>query len=197
MVRTKSYQKNIVCLESFWSFDIENRLSVAPILELLGKTNGTRSVALTCSTIDELKFNLRIAKNARRFGFRILYLAFHGYPGGIRLPDLKIEMESLATFMKKDFRGWIVYFDSCETVHVPKERIFDFMSETDVLMVMGYERTVDWLEASAINLLVLNGLQYYKNLGRFWTRFKRVYKDLVGITGLRVYFTNNKSTERR
>jgi hypothetical protein len=191
MVRVKSYPKGIVCLESFWNYNIENRLSVVPILELLGKRNSTRSFHLTCNTIDELKFNLEIVKRAGRYGFRILYLAFHGYPGGIYMPDLKVDMESLATFMGRRFRDWIVYFDSCRTVSVEKERILNFMSKTGVRMVMGYSRRVDWLDAAAMDLLILNWLQHYKNMGRFWTRFKEAYKDLIGITGLKVFFSNN------
>ena len=185
MVNAKEYIKHVACLESFWTYDIENRLSVAPALELLGKRNGTRSVLLTCNTIDELKFNLDIVQHMN--GYRILHLAFHGYPGGIYLPDLEIDIESLATFMKKGFRNWIVFFDSCRTISVGKDRILDFISTTEVKMVIGYKREVDWLDGAAIDLLILNWLQFYKDMRKFWKRFRRAYKDLVGISGMVVY----------
>ncbi len=185
MVRAKSYEKGIACLESFWSYNLEDRLSVFPILELLGKSNGTRWFLLTCNTVEELKFNLEIVKRTKGYG--ILYLAFHGYPGGIYMPDLKVDMESLATFMGKGFRDWIVFFDSCSTIRVEKDRIFKFISDTGVAMVMGYGRDVDWLDGSATDLLVLNWLQYYRNMRRFWTGFKRAYKGLVKMTGLKVF----------
>lgn len=189
MVRTKSYVKHVACLESFWTYDVENRVSVAPILELLSKTNGTRSFTLTCNTIYELNFNLQIAKRMR--GYRILYLAFHGCPGKIYLPDLKIDMESLAKLMGKGFRDWIIFFDSCRTMNVEKGRIMNFIEKTGVLMVMGYKKEVNWLEGAALDLLVLNGLQYYKEMRRFWSRFKRAYRDLVKNTGLEVYTGNH------
>ncbi len=185
MVKAKEYIKHVAYLESFWTYAIEDRLSVAPVLELLQKRNGTRSVLLTCNTIDELKFNLDIVQHMR--GYRILHLAFHGYPGGIYLPDLEIDMESLATFMKKGFRNWIVFFDSCRTISVGKGRIFDFLSATDAKMVIGYKREVDWLEGAALDLLILNWLQFYKDMRKFWKRFRRAYKDLVKISGLDVY----------
>jgi len=185
MVKAKEYIKHVACLESFWTYAIENRLSVAPVLELLGKRNGTRSVLLTCNTIDELKFNLDIVQHMN--GYRILHLAFHGYPGGIYLPDLEIDMESLATFMKKGFRNWIVFFDSCRTISVGKDRILDFISTTEVKMVIGYKREVDWLDGAALDLLILNWLQFYKDMRKFWKRFRRAYKDLVGISGMVVY----------
>ena len=185
MVRAKEYIKHVACLESFWTYDVENRLSVIPILELLGKRNGTRSVLLTCNTIDELKFNLTIVGHMN--GFRILHLAFHGYPGGIYLPDLAIDMESLATFMGKGFRNWVVFFDSCRTMNVGKNRILDFISTTEVKMVIGYREKVDWMDGAAIDLLILNWLQFYKDMRKFWKRFRRAYKDLVWISGLNVY----------
>ena len=185
MVRAKEYIKHVACLESFWTYAVENRLSLAPILELLSKRNGTRSVLLTCNTIDELKFNLDIVQHMK--GYRILLLGFHGYSGGIYMPDLAIEMEALATFMGKGFRDWIVFFDSCRTMTVEKDRILKFIETTEVLMVMGYKNEVDWLEGAAVDLLVLNGLQYYKEMPRFWSRFKKVYGNLVKITGLEVY----------
>ena len=187
MVRTKSYNKNIVCLESFWTYDVENRLSVSPLLEILSKKDGSRSVTLTCNIIDELKFNLGIARKAKRAGFCILYLAFHGYPGGIYLPDMKIDIESLAEFMGKGFRDWIVFFDSCSTLRIEKGRVLGFMEKTGVSTVIGYRKDMDWLEGAAVDLLVLNWLQYYKELPRFWSRFKRVYRELVKITGLEVW----------
>ena len=185
MKRAKSYSKHIACLESFWNYDVVNRLSVAPILELLSKTNGTSSVYLTCNTMEEFKFNLEIYKRAK--GFDILHLGFHGYPGGIYLPDLKIDIETLATLMGRKFRNRIIFFDSCSTLKVEKERIFDFISETEVMMVMGYKKSLNWIDGAATDLLVLEWLQYYKDMRRFWKRFGRAYRDLVRITGMVVY----------
>ena len=185
MVRAKEYIKHVACLESFWTYNVENRLSVGPVLELLGKSNGTRSVILTCNTIDELKFNLEIVKHMKEY--RILCLAFHGYPGGICLPDLHIDMETLASFMGKDFRNWVIFFDSCRTINVGKDRIFDFISATEAKMVIGYKREVNWLDSAALDLLILNWLQLYKDMRKFWKRFRRVYGDMVGHSGLDVY----------
>ena len=185
MARAKNYAKHIACLESFWSYDVENRLSVTPVLELLGKRNGTRWIILNSNTMDELKFNLEIYKRIK--GGNILYLAFHGYPGGIRMPDLKIDIETLASLMGRKFRNWIIYFDSCSTLKVEKGRISDFLTDTGASMLIGFERNVDWLEGAAIDLLVLDWLQHYRNMGRFWKRFKRVYKDLVGNTGMKAF----------
>ena len=72
MGRVKSYAKHIACLESFWTVDIEKRLSVHPVLELLGKCNGIKSVILTCNTIHEFKFNLDIVVGDGRNGCKTI-----------------------------------------------------------------------------------------------------------------------------
>ena len=103
------------------------------------------------------------------------------------MPDLEIDMETLASFMGKNFRNWIIFFDSCRTINVGKDRILDFISATEVMMVIGFKREVNWLDSAAIDLLILNWLQFYKDMRKFWKRFRGAYKDLVGISGLDVY----------
>ena len=184
MARSKTYIKPIACIESFWTIDVENRLSVSPILELLRKRYGIRSVILTCSTLDELRFNLEIVKQMKG---GILYLAFHGYPGGIRLPEVAVEMEGIADLMGKRFKNWIVFFDSCTTLRVKEERIKKFIAETGITMLVGFKNRVEWLDGAAVDLLVLERIQFYKDMRKFWKGFRRAYKGLVGITGLDVY----------
>lgn len=104
MGRTKNYRKNIACLESLWNQDVENRLSVVPILELSSKINNVKFIHLTCNTIEEFEYNLNILK--RRKGYGILYLAFHGYPGEIILGKSSMAIENLAAFMGESFINW-------------------------------------------------------------------------------------------
>ena len=186
MGRSKSYKKNIVCLESLWDNDIENRLSVAPILELLSKRNGIRVTLLTCNTKEELGYNLNLFKKKKRYG--ILYLAFHGKPGKIILDGSSVDMETLAGFMGKGFSNWIVYFGSCATLNVKKDRIFRFMNSTGILMVMGYDSYVDWLVGTATDLLLLDSLQFYKDMQRFWNYFRKHYQEMTEVIGLKVFY---------
>jgi len=185
MGRTKSHIKNIACLESLWDEDIENRLSVSPILELVSKMDGVKYTYLTCSTIEELKYNLTLLK--RKKGYGILYLAFHGSLGKIILAESPIDIETLATFMGKGFKDWIVHFGSCGTIDVGKDRIKNFIKATDVSMVLGYKKEVDWIDSAALDLLILDWLQEYKDMLKFWKMLKSDYKDLILITGLKAF----------
>ena len=185
MSLAKSYKKNIVCLESFWDHDIENRLTVAPILELLSRRNGIKFTLLTSNTREELEYNLNLIK--KRKGYGILYLAFHGRPGKIILDGSWVDIETMAGLMGKGFANWIVFFGSCSTIGIKKDRIFNFMESTGILMVMGYDRYIDWLAGTATDLLLLDTLQFYRDMRKFWSFCRKNYRGMTEIIGLRVF----------
>jgi hypothetical protein len=54
-------------------------------------------------------------------------------------------------------------------------------------MVVGYKRDVDWIDSAAMDLLLLDWLQEYKNMYQLWKRIKMDYKDLISITGLKAF----------
>ena len=169
MALTKSYRKNIVCLESFWDHNLENRLSVLPILELVAKHNSIKFIHLTCNTPEEFIHNLRILP--RKNGYSILYLAFHGKPGRIILGEFSIKLEIIAEIISKRLAKWIIHFGCCSMLSVEKCRIRDFISRTKVSMVSGYKRDIDWLSGTVIDLLLLDEIQLYRDMRRFWSRF--------------------------
>jgi len=185
MAKSRTHRKHVACVESLWDHDIETRLSVFPILEITSKRNRVKTIFLTCNTPEELEHNLRMIKRRKDYG--ILYFAFHGYPGGIFVDGIPVGMEILAFLMRKGFKDWIVHFGCCETMEIPKWRILDFLTETEVLMVSGYRRMVDWVESSALDLLFLNRVQEYKDMRKFWNGFRKAYRDLVSLTGLEVF----------
>ena len=171
MARVKSYRKKIACLESLLDSDVEKRLSVIPIVELASKLHDLKFTHLTCNTQEELKHNLKKLK--RKPGYGILYLSFHGHPGEIVVDGSKMTIESLACFMGTGFTDWIVHFGSCKTIDMERNRIVDFMEATGVSMVLGYRRKVCWAEATALEFLLLDWLQDYRDMRRMWIRFKK------------------------
>ena len=116
-----------------------------------------------------------------------MYLSFHGHPGEIVVDGSKIKIESLASLMGTGFTDWVVHFGSCETIDTEKQRIYDFIEATGVSMVLGYKRDVYWAEATALDFLLLDWLQWYKDMRRMWNRFRKNYKDLISITGLKAF----------
>jgi len=185
MVREIDPNKNIACVESLWTRNIEHRLSVTPILELSSRINLSKFIHLSCNTVEELAYHLNLLKKRRGYG--ILYLSFHGRPGMIILDGTGITMETLADFMGKGFENWIIHFGSCETMRIGEKRKIDFMKQTRALMVTGYKTDVDWINSTVMDLLLLTFLLPRRNIKRNWMIFKQLYRDLISFTGLDVY----------
>ncbi|MCC7485136.1 MAG: hypothetical protein IT529_09090 [Burkholderiales bacterium] len=182
MARARDHRKHIACLESLWNSDIENRLSVVPILELVSRINRTRYTYLTCNTREELAYNL--GKLGARRGYRILYLSLHGKPGELVLDGARTDLETLAGMLGTRFSGWVVHFGSCSTINVPRARIGRFMAATKVATVLGYSTDVNWIASAALDLLLFDWFQYYDDTRRLWRDFRRQYAGLIRQTGL-------------
>jgi hypothetical protein len=183
---SKPYQKNIACLESLWDTDVENKLTVVPMLELIARINYVRFTHLTCNTLNELEFNLRSLPRGRNY--RILYLAFHGDPGEIQLGDgTCIPLEKLASMMARRFAGWIVHFGACGVLEVPNADLSEFYRQTEVAMMIGYRNNIDWVESAAMDLILLDLLQRYRSLGAMRRYVRITYPDMVRKTGLTIY----------
>lgn len=186
MPKSRSHTKYIACLESLWDSNLEDRLNVKPILELLSTCRGIRHIYLTCNTIDELTFNLK--RIPKRKYYSILYLGFHGSAGKVYLADKsELGLDELANKMEDRFQNWIIHFGSCATVAAGDEMLTDFMQKTDVALIIGYNKNVDWIQSAALDMLIFDWLQEYKNLGAFIKKFKSLYPDLIAATGLRFF----------
>jgi hypothetical protein len=186
MPRFKKYEKHIACLESLWDAEVENKLSVAPMLDLLSRLLEIKYTHLTCNTLTEFEFNL--GKIPRKTKYRILYLGFHGSPGEIHMADgSKLSLEELADKMGSRFKDWIIHFGSCGTLadcDKKNERLTAFMQKTGVSLIIGYKLDVDWTESAALDMLILDWLQQYRNMKTFTEKVESLYPDLAGATGL-------------
>ena len=89
--------------------------------------------------------------------------------------------------MGKDFSDWVIHFGTCATIDVAKRRILNFIVATEVSMVVGYKNDVDWMDSAALDLLLLDWLQSYKDMRRLWSHFRKRHADLISITGLKAF----------
>lgn len=54
-------------------------------------------------------------------------------------------------------------------------------------MVTGYKIYVDWIESTAMDLLLLDWLQYYYDIHKFLDSFRGAYRNLVDVISLKVF----------
>ena len=185
--RVGEHRKHIAALETLWYQDVEQRVNVTPILEIISRMHEIKYTYLTCNTKGEFSYNLNLLK--RKSGYLILYLAFHGYPGQLHLTDHSIiSLEQLAKMMGKNFVDWVVHFGSCGTLNTDCDRIANFMAATKTIMVSGYTRTdVDWLESAAMDILYFQQLQHNDTMPKLWDKLQEHYGELLSRTGFQVF----------
>jgi len=185
----KTYGKNIVCLEALWDGGTDEWISVAPVIEFIANLNEVKFTHLTCKNRIEFKFSLReVCNHGRKRDPAILYLAFHGLSGRILLPDGdSLSLEELADLMGDKFQDWIVHFGSCSTLSTKESRLRDFFRSTKVALLVGYRKRVDWTESTSMDLILLDWMENYKNMGAMKKKVESSYQDLISATGLRIY----------
>jgi hypothetical protein len=181
MSRAADYVKQIACIESLT--EQEERLSVRPFLEYVASVQSVRLSYQPCDTEDELAAALRGFARLRKDG--ILYIALHGGPGQIYLADeTTLELEDLAERLGDRFAGWVLHFGSCSTLDADPERLAAFCEATGIPLLLGYTRTVDWIESSAMDMLIFQALQQYVDLRACWRFLEKRYASLIDCTGL-------------
>lgn len=166
-----------------WERRTENRLNVLPTLELISKTQDAKFSHMTCNTREELKYNLNLLCK-RNYG--VLYFAFHGSPGKIHLHRDKVSLTELAAMMNHRFAGWIIHFGTCSTLRKPRE-VGYFIQQTNVDLVTGFTKDVDWIESSAFELLLFKAFHTYRSPKIVCRHLMTKYSGLAELTGF-TYF---------
>ena len=111
-----------------------------------------------------------------------------GIAGRIVLSDQEqLNLEDLADLMGQRFRGWSVLLSCCSILCLGEKRIKNFIKQTQVGLVIGYRKAVDWGESVSFEFILLDHLVNYTYLAWMRKRIETRYPDLVTATGLRFY----------
>lgn len=171
----------ILCLEANWNGRNISPQSVHHTLETMSDIHNDTCIHIWCNTKDELKYALRDANYGFRQGF--LYMAFHGSPGRIQLGNkTHVTMTGLADLMENRFQGWNVHFGSCRTMDTLQAEPFKKMIGARILT--GYTKSVDWIQSTAMDMLLLDQMYRHKTPGYLRNKMQRLYRDLAKLNGL-------------
>ena len=163
MAKTKSDRKGIFCLEGDW-WGVKDRTSIEPTLRLLETADPLKVPYFhhDVGTIEEFRFYLRKWTGRQFDDYPILYLAFHGEPGGIAVGEGRnktVKLDYLAELLEGACRGRVIHFGSCSTLDVHGHELNSFLRRTGACAVFGFRTDLDWLPSAAFDLLVLGYLQ--------------------------------------
>ena len=158
----------IFCLEADWWSDFNRTSTVEPVLTLLSQ--GVRAdvphVHRDVGTVEELAFYLRRWAQRGNARYGILYLAFHGEPGCIRLGDQRrkesvVTLDDLAEMLGTGLSRRLVHFGSCETLRVDRRLVRRFLDRTGLVAASGFRTPVDWLDSAVFEVLLFEVMLRY------------------------------------
>lgn len=149
--------KGVFCLEGFWYGDHRDKTSVYPVLELINRIEGLPYIYHRCGTEGEFNFSIeRWKTKSFHAKYPILYLAFHGEKGLIKVGKRNITLDELAEILGTKCEGAVIYFASCETVQIDKRLLQRFMEKTKILAIMGFKKEVNWLRSASFDIQMLS-----------------------------------------
>ncbi len=155
-------KNGILCLEGDWDDGLDMRKTVRPVLELLKAQWNIPFIHRTTSTRDEFSAVVKRWATAKYKEYPILYLAFLGGPGILKIgPDI-VPITDLHELYNGGAHGRVIHFGACETIDTPKTQLRDFLRKGGFAGVCGYRQDIDWLEACALEVVVLNELSTHK-----------------------------------
>jgi hypothetical protein len=164
---------------------------VLPTLETLERLRLATFIHRDVSTPEELDFYLRKWSQKGYTNYEVLFLAFHGDRGAIYLGRKPIDLQTLADCIDGRAAGRVVYFGSCSVLR-DKTAVATFQRATGARVVCGYTKYVDWVEAAAFDLLLLDSLTSAKRIDARINRLRKKYPDLTRALG----FASHPTFER-
>jgi len=177
----------IFCVEGEWGTSLKDRTSVEGHLRLLEHRRFTHDVIhRDVATVTELNQYLERWLRPRYKSYSFGYLAFHGSRGAVQLGEQTVTLEEVATTLGGRAEGRTIYFGSCSTLAGPEQRLIDFCVDSGARAVVGYTKSVDWVESAAFDLLLVPALLEYRSAKVVFNRIVRDQRTFARRLGLRM-----------
>jgi hypothetical protein len=112
-----------------------------------------------CATKEEFIYSLnRWKTKSFHKKYPLLYLAFHGERGIIKIGKEEFSLDELAEILGQKCNNVVIYFGSCETLKLDNRLLQNFMEKTGIVALLGYKKEVDWLTSASFEIILLSFL---------------------------------------
>ena len=179
----KEIPRKLVVLESYWSNDMSDEISVKNILEAFCPILNP-PIKLYHRYVESKKgfkyYTKEILPNDRdTHDSPVYYVAIHGNPGQLEFEKENMEYDALIdAFKGYDKTDTIVYFGSCSLFRGTEGQKFGyrFLKATGVRGVFGYIDAVSYLEDTIISYLFFN---YFFSTQNPFDSLHLIYEQLI------------------
>jgi hypothetical protein len=189
-MKAKHYEKHIFCLEGDWHENLKQKSSILPALELLELNANVESIYKTCATKTEFYTRIeQLLSNKTKYSkYQIIYLAFHGFNGGIQISeDEEVTLAELAIEFEGKLEGKIIHFGSCSTLKIHEEDIYNFLEKTNALAISGYQKDVDFISSTVVDVLFFELCQNFKLTNAIEDNMNKIYGELCKQLQFKIY----------
>jgi hypothetical protein len=173
---SKTYSKEVFCLEGDWNKDLKVQNSVLEVLAFLKKNRNINFIHRNCGTRENLVHYLNQWKLKKYNAYSILYIAFHGKPQQILIGKEIITLDELADMLGPNCHNKIIHFGTCHTLNVDMRHIKRFLRKTNALCVCGFGKEIKFIEGCVFDILLIDMLQEFRNISTVDRRIKTYYK---------------------
>ena len=157
MRKSNNASHRIYALEGYWP-QTPSRGLLGSTLQEISRKHGITYIHKAPLTLQQLKTALLQWTFQEMDSYDILCLSFHGDNGLIYIGNTRFYLEDIISIIGNSGRGRTIYFSSCYTLNIPQAKIRQFMKQTGLSRVIGFEDSVP-IEKSIIhdkrNLLML------------------------------------------
>jgi len=179
----------IICFEGSWKPRLDSLETVEPALRCLEAFGVTRITHRTVDTREELRYCVDkwLGASGRAMpAHGIGMFAFHGSRNTIYLGGGEVTLDELAEIIGGRGDGKILYLGGCGVLALPGDDLMEFCRSTGARGVVGYSRTVDFVETSAFEIVLLNNLVEATSFKPVYTRLRREHPEWTRVLGLRM-----------
>lgn len=156
---------NIICLEAEWEYSKRNpnnrfSLNTLPMLNWLKEAYDCEVIYRKIRTKSDLKYYLdyfRTHEEEEFEKFDIIYLVCHGEKKSLWIEGQTIPLTTISKWAKGFFEDKIIHFGSCRTMS-NKIDSKHFKKNCQALMVSGYQVSVDAMDSSIADIVIMNDL---------------------------------------
>lgn len=175
--------QGIYCFEGEWG-PARDRRTVEPVLGLLRDCDRTPYIHRNVPTPDTLRYYAKrwLSLTSMPIG----YFACHGDRGRLLFSEEGLTLDDFATILGGKCDGKILFFSSCSTMATKGEDLKELCRATNARGLVGYTKTVDFVEAAAFEVLLLRDLLHSTNFKSVYTRMGREHPYMSKRLGLRM-----------
>lgn len=185
---SKSYVKEVFCLEGDWNKDLKKQNSVLEVLDFLKKNRDIKYIHRHCGTKENLKYYIDQWKLKKYKDYSILYIAFHGKPQQILVGKEIVTLDQLADMLGPNCHDKIIHFGTCHTLNVDARHIKRFLRKTNALCVCGFGIEIKFIEGCAFDMLLIDMLQEFRNIGTVKEKINQYYKTFAQKLAFQLFY---------